>query len=67
MGRDYTYTPDADFNGVDSFTYTSADDNGELSIGDGDDHDHAVTLPLAVDDSDTTDEGVPVTTDVLTQ
>src|SRR3972149_6515159 len=59
-----TYTPDAGFTGTDTYTYTITDINGNTSTA-------TVTinvadLPLAVDDSDTTDEGVPVTTSVLT-
>ena len=56
-----TYTPDADFHGIDTFTYTISDGNGGtdtatvivtvLSINDD---------PDAVDDSDTTDEDTPV-------
>jgi MYXO-CTERM domain-containing protein len=62
---DVTYTPDANFNGVDSFTYTISDGNGEtaqatvnltiLSVNDP---------PVANDDSATTDEDVSVTIDV---
>ena len=51
-----TYTPDADFEGTDSFTYTLTDDNGDTSTA-------TVTVtvndegaPEAVDDSATTDE-----------
>jgi len=63
---DVTYTPDPDFHGVDSFTYIASDGNGgtaEATV--------TVTvtpvndLPIAQDDSDTTDEDVPVMIDVL--
>ena len=37
----YTYTPDADFNGTDSFTYRAVDGLGGTSnVGDGDHHRH---------------------------
>jgi VCBS repeat-containing protein len=56
------YTPDADFNGTDSFTYT---------INGGDTASVTVTVdavddnPVAVDDTATTDEDTPVDIDVL--
>ncbi len=61
-----TYTPNADFNGTDSFTYKAKD--GSL-----DSNDATVTItvnavndaPVAVDDSATTDEDTSVTIDVL--
>ncbi len=34
----FVYTPTANFNGSDSFTYTASDGPGELERGDGDDH-----------------------------
>jgi len=56
-GTDVTYTPAADFNGVDSFTYTASDGNGGFDSA-------TVTVtvtpvndaPVAVDDAYTTDE-----------
>jgi hypothetical protein len=64
---DVTYTPAADFNGSDSFTYTVKDDDGAVS--------NAATvtvtiiavndIPVAMDDGATTDQDVPVTIDVL--
>ena len=65
-GTSVTYTPNADFFGSDSFTYTISDGNGGTdtatvsvtvnSVNDG---------PDAVDDSDTVDEDSSVTVDVL--
>ncbi|MDN3524184.1 tandem-95 repeat protein, partial [Halomonas sabkhae] len=60
----FTYTPDADYNGSDSFTYDVTDVNGDTET---------VTVDLTVDpvpdisdDTATTDEDTPVTTGVLT-
>ncbi|WP_298303488.1 Ig-like domain-containing protein [uncultured Erythrobacter sp.] len=61
-----TYTPDPDFNGQDTITYTISDGNGGSSTA-------AVIVtvnpvndaPVAVDDSVTTDEDTPVTIGVL--
>jgi uncharacterized repeat protein (TIGR01451 family) len=59
-----TYTPAAGFTGTDSYTYTITDANGN--------RDTAIVLvtvidlPDAVDDTGTTNEGVSVTTGVLT-
>ena len=61
-----TYTPDADFNGIDSFDYTISDGNGGADTA-------TVTItvgalndpPTATTDSDTTDEDTPVTVSVL--
>ena len=61
-----TYTPDADFNGSDSFTYTVSDSNGGTDT-------ETVTVtvnpvadaPVAVDDSATVDEDSNVYIDVL--
>jgi DNA gyrase/topoisomerase IV subunit B len=64
-GSTVTYTPDADFFGVDCFTYTASD--GSLT----DVATLCVTVnavndaPVANDDSATTDEDTPVTVDVL--
>jgi hypothetical protein len=61
-----THTPDADWNGDDSFTYTISDGNGETDTANVD-----VTVtpendpPDAIDDSDTTPEDTPITIDVL--
>ncbi|WP_447932205.1 Ig-like domain-containing protein [Sphingopyxis fribergensis] len=63
----YTYIPDADFNGTDSFTYRVDDGNGGTA-------DAVVTLtvtpvndaPVAANDNFMTDEDTPVTFDVRT-
>ena len=61
-----TYTPNADFNGTDSFTYTVTDGDGGTRHGDGDRHGNPVNdAPVANDDSATADEDTPVTTTVL--
>ncbi|MCK4392740.1 tandem-95 repeat protein, partial [Candidatus Bipolaricaulota bacterium] len=62
----FTYLPDSNFSGSDSFVY-------ELSDGDGDSDTATVTItvgpvndaPVANDDSDTTPEDTPVTTNVV--
>ena len=61
-----TYTPDANFNGTDSYTYTVTTDSGDIetatvsvtvnSVNDG---------PVAANDSATTNEDHAVTVDVL--
>lgn len=65
-GDDVTYTPDAEFHGTDTFTYTIRDSEGET--------DQAVVTvtvyevndpPVAADDEKTTDEDIAVTVDVL--
>jgi large repetitive protein len=65
-GTSVTYTPEADFNGVDSFSYTVSDNNGgtataTVSV--------AVALvndaPVALDDSDSTGEETALTLSVL--
>jgi hypothetical protein len=61
-----TYSPDADWNGDDAFTYAISDGNGETDTANVD---VSVTAtndpPDAVDDSDTTSEDTPITIDVL--
>jgi VCBS repeat-containing protein len=65
-GTDVTYTPDSGFSGIDVFTYTISDSNGETATA-------TVTVaiaavndpPVAQDDSDSTDENTPVVIDVL--
>ena len=62
-----TYTPAANFNGADSFTYTVKDDDGDdgnvatvnLTVNDVND------APVAADDSTTTDEDTAVVIDIL--
>ena len=62
-----TYTPDLDFSGEDSFTYTVADVEGLASNS----ATVAITVdpvndaPVAIDDTDTTNEDTSVTIDVL--
>ncbi|WP_345318229.1 beta strand repeat-containing protein, partial [Novipirellula rosea] len=58
----FTYTPDADFNGSDSFTYDATDVNGEVET-------QTVTVTVnpvddANDDTATTNEDTPVSGDV---
>ena len=63
-----TYTPDPDFNGVDTFTYTVCDDGAPQECATA-----TVTVtvaavndaPVANDDANSTDEDVPVTTDLV--
>ena len=61
-----TYTPDADFNGSDSFTYDISDGNGGTDTATV-----SVTVdpvndaPVAADDSDTTNEDTAVIIDLL--
>jgi hypothetical protein len=65
-GTDVSYTPNLDWNGVDTFTYTVADGNGGFASAQV-----TVTVtaqpdpPVAVVDADTTPEDVAVTVDVL--
>jgi hypothetical protein len=57
----FTYTPDPDFNGTDTFEYTACDDNGNCGTV-------TVTItvvavnddPIAIDDNYTTNEETPV-------
>ena len=66
-GDDIVYTPNTDYSGNDTFDYTITDNNGHTETA-------TVTImitdvnmpPMAVNDSRTTDENVPVTVDVLT-
>ena len=61
----FTYTPDPDFNGTDTFEYTACDDNGNCGTV-------TVTItvvpvnddPIAIDDTYTTNEETPVSGDV---
>ncbi len=64
----YTYTPEADYNGTDSFDYQLCDIDGDCSpatvtitIGSIND------LPLTADDSNTTNEDTPVNGDISEQ
>ncbi|BCN93696.1 hypothetical protein THMIRHAM_14810 [Thiomicrorhabdus immobilis] len=64
VGDQIVYTPNTDFEGVDTFQYTITDEDGETSTA-------TVTVtvndegaPLAVDDGATTDEEQSVTIDV---
>ncbi|MEA1899885.1 MAG: Ig-like domain-containing protein, partial [Thermodesulfobacteriota bacterium] len=63
----FTYTPDSNYNGTDSFTYTITDSDPETS------NVATVTIhiipkndtPVAQNDSDTTEEGIPVIINVI--
>jgi hypothetical protein len=65
-GTDITYTPDLNYNGTDSFTYTVSDGNGAYDTA-------TVTMtvnavndnPVANDDTASTDEDTAVNVDVL--
>ena len=65
-GSDVTYSPDSEWSGVDSFTYTVTDGNGGFDTA-------TVTVdvspvnddPVAIDDVDATTEDMAVTVDVL--
>ncbi|MEM6693094.1 MAG: tandem-95 repeat protein [Pseudomonadota bacterium] len=62
----FTYTPDAEFNGTDTFTYTVDDGKGGTDVGEA-----TITVaavaddPVAVNDADTTEVNTAVTIDVL--
>ena len=65
-GSDVTYTPNANFNGIDSFEYTVSDGNGgtdtaTVTVCVGGDND----APMALDDYASTDEDVGLMIDVL--
>ena len=58
----WLFTPDADFNGSDSFTYTITDADGGTATGNVDITVESVNdLPVAVDDSFTTQEDIGIT------
>ena len=62
----FNYTPDANFNGSDNFTYRASDGTAESNIATVTITIDAVNdLPVAYDDSATTDEDTPVNIDVL--
>ncbi|WP_407496513.1 Ig-like domain-containing protein, partial [Pseudooceanicola sp. MF1-13] len=66
IGNQVVYTPDADFNGTETLTYTVTDPDGNTDTA-------TITVnvtpvndaPVANDDQDTTDEDTAVTIDVL--
>src|SRR4029079_18940284 len=56
----FTYTPNADFNGSDSFTYVADDGQGGTAIGTVSITVNAINdVPIAVNDEATTDEDMP--------
>ncbi|MCK5247034.1 tandem-95 repeat protein, partial [Candidatus Bipolaricaulota bacterium] len=65
-GNDVIYTPDSDFNGIDTFTYVVSDGNGGTDTA-------TVTVtvsavndpPIAEDDEESTDEESPISINVL--
>ena len=67
---DITYTPNAGFNGTDNFVYQVCDDGNPLPAQ-CDDATVTVTVnpvndpPIAIDDSETTNEDTPVVIDIL--
>ncbi|WP_415795068.1 Ig-like domain-containing protein, partial [Mycolicibacterium frederiksbergense] len=63
----FTYAPDADYNGPDSFTYTASDGTATSSIATVSITVNAVNdTPVTVDDSFSTDEDTQLTGNVLT-
>ncbi|MDO0978185.1 beta strand repeat-containing protein, partial [Mycolicibacterium frederiksbergense] len=63
----FTYTPDADYNGGDSFTYTATDGTATSSVATVSITVNAVNdTPVTAADSFTTDEGTTLTGNVLT-
>ena len=62
-----TYTPDANFNGTDSYTYTVTTDSGDIETATVSVTVHSVNDgPVAANDSAVTDEDNAVTIDVVT-
>jgi VCBS repeat-containing protein len=62
----FTYTPDADFFGVDSFTYKANDGQADSNVATVTITVNAVNdAPVALDDAASTDEDVAVVVDVL--
>ena len=65
-GTDVTYSPNGNFNGEDTFTYTASDENGGKATATV-----YITIlpdndpPAAQNDSDSTQEDTPITLDVL--
>jgi len=65
-GNQIRYTPEADFNGTDTISYTVTDGNGELDTAQVTVTVNAVNdAPVAIDDTATTDEDVAVNVNVL--
>lgn len=66
VSQSLTYTPDADFNGSDSFTFVANDGQADSEPATVAITVHPVNdTPIAVEDTATTDEDVPVSIDVL--
>ncbi len=66
VGGQAHYSPAADFNGSDSFTYVVSDGHGGTATGTVNVTVNSVNdNPVAVDDSASTDEDTPVTVDVV--
>jgi len=66
VGGQAHYSPAADFNGSDSFTYVVSDGHGGTASGNVNITVNPVNdNPVAVDDSATTDEDTPVTVNVI--
>ena len=65
LGNQVQYTPDANFNGSDSFTYVVSDTGGKTATGSVSVNVVSVNdLPVAVPDFATTNEDITVTVDV---